>query len=92
MISDPEKVYRVAQISIEWMKNVKESNPAMYKEAKIEAFTTAWDELAAHALGLGSSWSGGINTATQVYTPLIELWGLPKDTVSLRRIKYSQHA
>jgi ferredoxin len=92
VISDPVKVHRVAQMSIEWMKSVKESNPAMYKEAKLEAFTTAWDEgedqisrgapcfiqawapknertapqgttiamayaqLAAHTLGLGSSW------------------------------------
>jgi nitroreductase/NAD-dependent dihydropyrimidine dehydrogenase PreA subunit len=118
VISDPVKVHRVAQMSIEWMKSVKESNPAMYKEAKLEAFTTAWDEgedqisrgapcfiqawapknertapqgttialayaqLAAHALGLGSSWSGGINTAAQVYPPLIDLLGLPPDMVS----------
>jgi hypothetical protein len=92
VISDPEKVHLVAQMSIEWMTSVKESNPAMYKEAKLEIFTTAWDELAAHALGLGSSWSGGINTATQAYPPLIELLGLPKDTIYLRRIKYSEHA
>jgi len=38
--------------------------------------------LAAHALGLGSSWSGGINTAAQMHPPLIELLGLPKGTVS----------
>jgi nitroreductase/ferredoxin len=118
VISDPVKVHRVAQMSIEWMKSVKESNPAMYKEAKLEAFTTAWDEgedqisrgapcfiqawapknertapqgttiamayaqLAAHALGLGSSWSGGINTAAQMYPPLKELLGLPEDIVS----------
>jgi hypothetical protein len=33
-------------------------------------------------LGLGSSWSGGINTATQAYPPLIEMLGLPAGTVS----------
>ena len=118
VISDPEQVHRVAQMSIDWMKSVGESNPAMYKEAKLEAFTSAWDEgedqisrgapcfiqawapknertapqgttialayaqLAAHALGLGSSWSGGINTAAQAYPPLIELLGLPEGTVS----------
>ncbi len=118
VISDPVKVHHVAQMSIEWMKSVRESNPAMYKEAKLEAFTTAWDEgedqisrgapcfiqawapkdertapqgttiamayaqLAAHAIGLGSSWSGGINTAVQAYPPLTELLGLPKDIVS----------
>jgi len=118
VISDPVKVHHVAQMSIEWMKSVKVSNPAMYKEAKLEVFTTAWDEgedqisrgapcfiqawapknertapqgttiamayaqLAAHALGLGSSWSGGINTAAQAHPPLTELLGLPKDIVS----------
>jgi nitroreductase len=118
VISDPVKVHRVAQMSIEWMKSVKESNPAMYKEAKLEVFTTAWDEgedqisrgapcfiqawapknertapqgttiamayaqLAAHAIGLGSSWSGGINTAAQMYPPLTELLGLPEGFVS----------
>ncbi len=118
VISDPAQVHRVAQMSIDWMKSVGESNPAMYKEAKLEAFTSAWDEgedqisrgapcfiqawapkdertapqgatialayaqLAAHALGLGSSWSGGINTAAQAYPPLIELLGLPEGIVS----------
>ena len=42
----------------------------------------AYAQLAAHALGLGSSWSGGINTAAQAYPPLIELLGLPEGTVS----------
>lgn len=118
VISDPEQVHRVAQMSIDWMKSVRDSNPAMYKEAKLEIFTSAWDEgedqisrgapcfiqawapkdertapqgttlalayaqLAAHGLGLGSSWSGGINTAAQVYPPLIEFLGLPEGTVS----------
>jgi nitroreductase/NAD-dependent dihydropyrimidine dehydrogenase PreA subunit len=118
VISDPAQVRRIAQMSIDWMKSVRESNPAMYKEAKLELFTSAWDEgedqiargapcfiqawapkdertapqaatiglayaqLAAHALGLGSSWSGGINTAAQAYPPLIELLGLPTGTVS----------
>jgi nitroreductase/ferredoxin len=118
VISDPARVHRVAQMSIDWMKSVRESNPAMYKEAKLDLFTSAWDEgedqisrgapcflqawapkdertapqaatialayaqLAAHALGLGSSWSGGINTAAQAYPPLIKLLGLPEGTVS----------
>ena len=42
----------------------------------------AYALLAAHALGLGSSWSGGINTAAQAYPPLIELLGLPNGIVS----------
>jgi len=122
VISDPKQVRRVAQMTVDWMKSVGESNPAMYKEAKLELFTKAWDEgedqiargapcfmqawapknertapqaatialayaqLAAHALGLGSSWSGGINTATQEYPPLIELLGLPEGSVSFGTI------
>lgn len=42
--SDSAQVHRVAQMSIEWMKSVRESNRAMYKEAKLDVFTTAWDE------------------------------------------------
>jgi len=122
VISDPAQVHRVAQMSIDWMKSVRESNPALYKEAKLELFTSAWyaghdqisrgapcfiqawapkdertapqaatialaySQLAAHALGLGSSWSGGINTAAQAYPPLIEFLGLPAGTVSFGTI------
>jgi nitroreductase/NAD-dependent dihydropyrimidine dehydrogenase PreA subunit len=122
VISDPAQVHRIAQMSIDWMKGVRESNPALYKEAKLELFTSAWGEghdqisrgapcliqawapkdertapqaatialayaqLAAHALGLGSSWSGGINTAAQAYPPLIELLGLAEGTVSFGTI------
>jgi nitroreductase len=122
VVSDPAQVHRVAQMSVDWMKSVRESNPAMHKEAKLELFTNAWDagqdqisrgapcfiqawapkdertapqaatiglayaQLAAHALGLGTSWSGGINTAAQAYPPLIELLGLPQGTVSFGTI------
>jgi nitroreductase/NAD-dependent dihydropyrimidine dehydrogenase PreA subunit len=118
VVSDPAQVHRVAQMSIDWMKSVRDSNPTLYKEAKLGLFTAAWDagqdqisrrapcfiqawapkdertapqaatiglayaQLAAHALGLGSSWSGGINTAAQAHPPLIELLGLPQGTVS----------
>lgn len=122
VVSDPAQVRNVAQMTVDWMKSVRESNPAMYEEAKLELFTKAWDEgddqiargapcflqawapkdertapqaatialaytqLAAHALGLGSSWSGAINTATQMHPPLIELLGLPEGTVSFGTI------
>jgi nitroreductase/NAD-dependent dihydropyrimidine dehydrogenase PreA subunit len=121
-VSDPAQVRRVAQMSIDWMKSVKESSPALYKEAKLELFIGAWEagqdtisrgapcfiqawapknertapqattialayvQLAAHALGLGSSWSGGINTAAQVYPPLIGLLGPPEGTASFGTI------
>jgi nitroreductase/NAD-dependent dihydropyrimidine dehydrogenase PreA subunit len=118
VISDPAQVRRIAQMTIDWMKGVKDANPALYKEAKLGLFVQAWDagqdqiargapcimqawapkdertapqaatialayaQLAAHALGLGSSWSGGINTAGQAHPPLIEALGLPEGTVS----------
>jgi nitroreductase/NAD-dependent dihydropyrimidine dehydrogenase PreA subunit len=118
VISDPAKVRRVAQMTVDWMKGVKVANPELYKEAKLALFEEAWDaghdqisrgapcllqawapkdertaaqaatialayaQLAAHALGLGSSWSGGINTAVQAYAPLTEALGLPEGTVS----------
>ena len=50
--------------------------------AQAATIALAYAQMAAHALGLGSSWSGGINTATQAYPPLIEMLGLPDDTVS----------
>jgi nitroreductase len=122
VVSDPALVRNVAQMTIDWMRTVRESNPAMYKEGKLGTFTSAWDEgqdqisrgapcfiqawapgdertapqattialayaqLAGHALGLGSSWSGGINTAAQAYPPLIKLLGLPKGIVSFGTI------
>jgi nitroreductase/NAD-dependent dihydropyrimidine dehydrogenase PreA subunit len=39
-------------------------------------------QLAAHSMGLGSSWSGGINTAAQAHRPLMETLGLTEGTVS----------
>jgi len=44
VISNPAQVRSVAQMTIDWMKGVAESNSAMYKEAKLELFTSAWDE------------------------------------------------
>ena len=118
VISDPAQVHEIASMTIDWMKSVKDANPALYKEAKLGLFADAWDagqdqiargapcflqawapkdertapqaatiglayaQLAAHALGLASSWSGGINTAVQAYPPLMELLGLPDGTVS----------
>ena len=42
----------------------------------------AYAQLAAHGLGLGSSWSGGINTAAQAHRPLMEVLGLTAGLVS----------
>ena len=101
-------------MTIDWMKAVKEKNPALYQEAKLELFVEAmgsWSrshfpgsavhyhglapkdertappaamiaihqiQLAAPALGLGTTFTGSINTASQGYPPLIELLGLPE--------------
>ena len=115
MVNDPAKVHRIAELTIEWMKAVKEKNPALYQEANLELFVEAWDggqdriargapcvilayapkdertappaamiaihqiQLAAPALGLGTTFTGSINTAAQSYPPLIEALGCRRD-------------
>ena len=114
VINDHEKVHRIAEMTIDWMKAVKEKNPALYKEANLEVFVNSWDggkdrisrgapciimayapkdertappaamiaihqiQLAASALGLGTTFTGSINTASQAYPPLIETLGMPE--------------
>ena len=114
VINDPAKVHRIAGMTIEWMKAVKEKNPAFYEEAKLELFVEPWElgqdrisrgapciimacapkdertappaamiaihqiQLAAPAFGLGTTFTGSINTASQSYPPLIEILGLPE--------------
>jgi nitroreductase/ferredoxin len=113
VINDAAAVQRVAGMTIDWMKAVKDSNPALYQEANLEVFVEAWDEgkdrisrgapcivmawapkdertaapaamiaiahaqLAAPGLGLGSTFAGSINTASQAYTPLMEMFQMP---------------
>jgi nitroreductase/NAD-dependent dihydropyrimidine dehydrogenase PreA subunit len=43
VINDPAKAHRIAEMTIDWMKIVKEKNPALYQEAKLEVFVEAWD-------------------------------------------------
>ena len=43
VINDLAKVHRIAEMTIDWMKIVKEKNPALYQEAKLELFVEAWD-------------------------------------------------
>ena len=114
VVNDPERVHRIAELTIDWMKAMKEQNPALYEEANLELFIEPWElgqdhisrgapcimvasapkdertappaamiaihqiQLAAPALGLGTTFSGSINTAGQMYTPLIEVLGLPE--------------
>lgn len=117
VINDPVKVHQIAEMTIDWMKSVKEKKPELYQEAKLEVFVEAWDEgkdrisrgapcviiacapndertappaamiaityvhVAAPGLGLGTTFTGSINTACQTYPPLIELLGLPEGHV-----------
>jgi nitroreductase len=114
VINDPAEVHRIAGMTIDWMKAVKEKNNALYREAKLELFVEPWGagkdrisrgapcvilayapkdertappaamiaihqiQLAAPALGLGTTFTGSINTASQGYPPLIEALGLPE--------------
>ncbi len=114
VIDDPAKVHRIAEMTIDWMKIVREKNTALYQEAKLELFVEPWElgqdrisrgapcaivahapkdertappaamiaihqiQLAAPALGLGTTFTGSINTAGQSYPPLVELFGLPE--------------
>lgn len=114
VINDQAKVHRIAEMTIDWMKVVKEKNTALYQEAKLELFVEPWEsgqdrisrrapcvimayapkdertappaamiaiahiQLAAPALGLGTTFTGSINTASQSYRPLIEAMGLPE--------------
>ena len=114
VVNDPARVHRIAEMTIDWMKAMKEQNPALYEEANLELFIEPWElgqdhisrgapcimvasapkdertappaamiaihqiQLAAPALGLGTTFSGSINTAGQSYPPLIEVLGLPE--------------
>ena len=106
VVNDPARVHRIAEMTIDWMKLMKEQNPALYEEAKLELFVEPWElgqdrisrgapcvmvahapkdertappaamiaihqiQLAAPALGLGTTFSGSINTAGQIVPPL----------------------
>jgi nitroreductase len=43
VINDSVKSHQMAKLTIEWMKIVKEKNPALYQEAKLELFVDPWD-------------------------------------------------
>jgi ferredoxin len=117
VVNDPAKVRQVAEMTIDWMRIVKEKNPAFYQEANLETFVAAWDggkdrisrgapciimacapkdertappaamiaihqiQLAAPALGLGTTFTGSINTAGQGYPPLLKLLGIPEGCI-----------
>ena len=117
VVNDPAKVRQVAEMTIDWMKTVKEKTPALYQEANLETFVAAWDggkdriargaaciimacapkeertappaamiaiaqiQTAAPALGLGTTFTGSINTAGQGYPPLLKRLGIPEGCI-----------
>jgi nitroreductase/NAD-dependent dihydropyrimidine dehydrogenase PreA subunit len=118
VVNDPAEVHRIAQMTIDWMKAVKDKNPALYREANLEVFVDTWEagedrisrgapcviqswapkdertappaamiaiaqiQLAAPALGLGTTFTGSINTASQAYPPLVEALGVPAGSMA----------
>jgi len=118
VINDHAQVHRIAEMTIDWMKAVKEKNPALYQEAKLKLFVKPWEtgqnriswgapcviivyapkdertappaayiavhqiQLAAPALGLGTTFTGTINTASQSYPPLIEAMKIPEGYIT----------
>ncbi len=113
VINNPAEVHRIAGLTIDWMKSVKETNSALYQEANLELFVEPWElgqdrisrgapciimayapkdertaapaamiaiayaQLAAIGLGLGTTFAGSINTASQAFPPLIETMKMP---------------
>jgi len=114
VVNDASRAHQISSMTIDWMKIVKEKNPALYQEAKLELFVEPWElgqdrisrgapciivacapkdertappaamiaiyqiQMAAQAIGLGTCFTGSINTAAQGYPPLIKMIGLPE--------------
>ena len=117
VINDPAEVHRIAVMTMDWIKSVKDANPVLYQTANMKIFVEPWEagndsisrgapcvvqayapkdersaapsatiaiahiQLAAPALGLGTVFTGIINTACQSYPPLIEAMGLPEGCI-----------
>ena len=62
VINDPAKVHQVAGLTIDWMKSVKDTNPELYHEAKLEMFINHWeagrDHICRGAPCIIQAWSG----------------------------------
>ncbi len=78
VVSDPAQVHGVAQMSIDWMKSVQESNPALHKEAKLGMFTDAWDSGQDHI-------SRGAPCMIQAWAPKDERTAPQATTIALER-------
>lgn len=117
VINGREKVHRIAELTIEWMKDVRATNPALYHEAKLELFIRHWEagrdhisrgapcviqayapkdertaspaaflaigniQLAATALGLGTTFTESIGYASRAYSPLLAVLGMSEGQI-----------
>jgi len=43
VINDSAEVHRIAGMTIDWMKSVRDTNTALYQEAKLELFVEPWE-------------------------------------------------
>lgn len=43
VVSDPTDVRRIAEMSIGWMKSMKDAKPALYEDARMQMFIDAWE-------------------------------------------------
>jgi nitroreductase len=43
VINEPAEVHRIAGMTIDWMKSVRDTNNALYQEAKLELFVEPWE-------------------------------------------------
>jgi len=43
VVNDPARVHNIAKLTIDWMKEMKEKNRALYDEARLELFIDPWD-------------------------------------------------
>jgi hypothetical protein len=42
VINDPDEVHRIAGMAIDWMKAIKEANPALDEDVKMDLFVLPW--------------------------------------------------
>jgi len=117
VINDLAEVRRIAVMTMDWIKAVKDANPAVYQAANMRVFVGPWEaghdsiargapcviqayapkdersaaasatiaiahiQLAAPVFGLGTVFTGIINTAWQSYPPISEAMKLPEGCI-----------
>ena len=43
VVNEPTEVRRISEMAIDWMRGVKESNPGLYEDAKMDLFVVPWE-------------------------------------------------